>query len=105
MEIGPFGSVAVRVRCANMLQATMLEDDPVSSWEVESETVLLNPAAARVQYMPGTDSVRHLWKSRARHPVLVLLVFVISVVLSFYGGCLKTVFVCVLCVSLCLDLD
>jgi hypothetical protein len=53
----------------------------VSSWEVGSETVLLNPAAARVQYMPGTDSVRLLWKSRVRRPVLVLLVFVISVVL------------------------
>ena len=81
MERGPFGLVAVTVRCAKMLQATTLEDALVSSWEVGSETVLLNPAAARVQYMPGTDSVRLLWKSRVRRPVLVLLVFVISVVL------------------------
>jgi hypothetical protein len=43
----------------------------VSSWEVGSETVLLNPAAARVQYMPRTDSVRLLWKSRVRHLVLI----------------------------------
>jgi hypothetical protein len=64
-----------------MLQFTMLEDALVSSWEVRSETVLLNPAAARVQYMHGTDSVRLLWKSSVRCPVLVLLVFVISVVL------------------------
>ena len=81
MERGPFGLVAVIVRCAKTLQATTLEHAPVSSWEVGSETVLLNPAAARVQYMPGTDSVRLLWKSRVRCPVLVLLVFVISVVL------------------------
>ena len=76
MERDPFGLVAVTVR-----QATTLEDALVSSWEVGSETVLLNPAAARVQYMPGTDNVRLLWKSRVRLPVLVLLVFVISVVL------------------------
>ena len=81
MERGPFGLVAVTVRHVKTLQATTLEDALVSSWEVGSETVLLNPAAARVQYMPGTDSVRLLWKSRVRHPVLVLLVFVISVVL------------------------
>ena len=81
MERGPFGFIAVTVRCAKTLQATTLEDAPVSSWEVRSDTVLLNPAAARVQYMPGTDSVRLLWKSRVRRPVLVLLVFVISVVL------------------------
>jgi hypothetical protein len=81
MERDPFGLVAVTVRCANMLQATTLEDAPVSSWKVGSETVLLHPAAARVQYMPGTDSVRLLLKSRVRHPGLVLLVFVISVVL------------------------
>ena len=76
MERGPFGLVAVTVR-----HAKTLVDALVSSWEVGSETVLLNPAAARVQYMPGTDSVRLLWKSHVRRPVLVLLVFVISVVL------------------------
>ena len=81
MERDPFGLVAVTVRHAKMLQVTMLEDVLLSSWEVGSETVLLNPAAARVQYIPGTDSVRLLWKSRVRCPVLVLLVFVISVVL------------------------
>ena len=81
MDTGPFGLVAVTVRHAKTLQATTLEDTLVSSWEVRFETVLLNPAAARVQYMPGTDSVRLLWESRVRHPVLVLLVFVISVVL------------------------
>ena len=81
MERGSFGLVTVAVRRAKMLQVTMLEDVLLSSWEVGSETVLLNPAAARVQYMPGTDSVRLLWESRVRHPVLVLLVFVISVVL------------------------
>ena len=81
MERDPFGVVAVTGRCAKMSQAITLEDAPESSWEVGSETVLLNPAAARVQYMPGTDSVRLLWKSRVRRPVLVLLVFVISVVL------------------------
>jgi hypothetical protein len=31
--------------CQNVEQATMLEDAPVSSWEVGSETILLNPAA------------------------------------------------------------
>jgi hypothetical protein len=73
MDTGPFGLVAVTVRRAKMLQATTLEDAPVSSWEVGSETVLLNPTAARVQYMPGTDSVRLLWKSCVRCSVLVLL--------------------------------
>ena len=76
MERGPFGLVAVTV-----IHAKTLVDALVSSWEVGSETVLLNPAAARVQYMPGTDSVRLLWKSHVRRPELVLLVFVISVVL------------------------
>ena len=57
MERGPCGLVAVTVR-----HAKTLVDALVSSWEVGSETVLLNPAAARVQYMPGTDSVRLLWK-------------------------------------------
>jgi hypothetical protein len=60
MERGPFGLVAVTVRCAKMLQATMLEDAPMSSWEVRSKTVLLKPAVSRVQYMPETDSVRLL---------------------------------------------
>jgi hypothetical protein len=81
MERGPFGLVAVTVRHAKMFQATTLEDAPVSRWEVGSDTVLLNQAAVRVQYMPGTESVRLLWKSCVRHPVLILLVFVISVVL------------------------
>jgi hypothetical protein len=81
MERSPFGLVTVTVICAKTLQATTLEDAPVSSWEVGSETVLLNPAAARVRYILGIDSVRLLWKLRVRHPVLVLLVFVISVVL------------------------
>lgn len=80
MERGPFRVVTVTGRLAKTSQATTLEDAPVSSWEVGSETVLLEPAAARVQYMPGTDSVRLLWKSRVRCPVLVFLVFVI-----FYG--------------------
>ena len=81
MERGPFGLVAVTVRCAKTLQATTLEDASVSTWEVGSEAALLNPVAARVEYMPGTDSVRLLWKSHVRRPELVLLVFVISVVL------------------------
>jgi hypothetical protein len=45
MERDPFGVVAVTGRCAKMSQAITLEDAPVSSWEVGSETILLNPAA------------------------------------------------------------
>ena len=72
METGPFGLVAVTVRRAKMLQATTLEDAPVSSWEVGSETVLLNPAAARVQYMPGTDSVRLSLETECETPCIGL---------------------------------
>jgi hypothetical protein len=59
VERGPFGVVAVTGRRARTSRATMLEDAPVSSWEVGSEPVLLKPAAVRVQ--PGADSVRFLW--------------------------------------------
>ena len=72
MDTGPFGLVAVTVRRAKTLQATTLEDAPVSSWEVGSETVLLNPAAARVQYMPGTDSVRLSLETECETPCIGL---------------------------------
>lgn len=67
MERGPFGLVAVTVR-----HAKTLEDALVSSWEVGSETVLLNPAAARVQYMPGTDSVRLSLETECETPCIGL---------------------------------
>jgi hypothetical protein len=57
-----------------------------SRWEVRSETVLLNPAAARVQQLPGTNSIRRLWKSRVGRPVLVLFILLVScgVVVTLY---------------------
>ena len=47
---------------------------------------------------PPLDHLRIMFCVRC--PTFVLLVFVISVALWFYGGCLKTISVYVLCVSL-----